>query len=102
MSLIPLIHNPFARHFTSIIIILYAAISFIQRFILSKSTTRRKSCPTMTNYFLVMSVDEIFSRILLDVKGKTTTRFVRCNLSLSLCNNFPRLLERGVTSPSVS
>jgi len=55
----------------------HAAISFIQRSVPSKSTTRRKSCPTMTNYFLVMSVDEIFSRVLPDGKCKTTTRFVK-------------------------
>lgn len=96
-----LMHSCVARHSISTIIIPYCAISFIQRSVPSASTTGRKSCPTMTNYFLVMSVDEIFSRVLLDGKGKTTTHFARCNLSLSLCNNSPRSLERGVASLSV-
>lgn len=42
----------------------------------------------------------LFARTIPDGKGKTTTCFVRCNLSLSLCNNFPRSVEWAVTSPS--
>lgn len=74
----------------------HATISFIQRSVPSKSTTWHKSCPTMTNHFLVMSVDEIFSCRTANVKQPLVSS--RCNLSLSLCNNFSPLLERGVTS----